>query len=130
MAYRLFRDSDVVIEFCTDREPHANPASELFELNEKWNLTLCLSAVSINNIIHSQEIPRTPKNTRSVGDPNGDDRNNRDDQKEIIQALKNDFPDYQDSVQYSSALNIKNLDTIITRNTKDYRHSSIAVMTP
>lgn len=49
---------------------------------------------------------------------------------EIVQALKNDFSDYEDSVQYSSALNIKGLDAIITRNIKDYRNSSIAVMTP
>lgn len=50
--------------------------------------------------------------------------------KEIIQAIKNKFTDYEDSVQYSSALTIKDLDAIITRNIKDYRNSSIAVMTP
>ncbi|MEQ9289413.1 MAG: PIN domain-containing protein [Cyclobacteriaceae bacterium] len=50
--------------------------------------------------------------------------------REIIQALKNNFTDYEDSVQYSSALTVKGLDAIITRNTKDYRNSSIAVMTP
>lgn len=50
MAFRLFIDSDVVIDFFTDRQPHANPASELFELNEQGELTLFVSAVSINNI--------------------------------------------------------------------------------
>ena len=35
MEYKLFVDSYVVIDFFTDREPHANPASELFELNEQ-----------------------------------------------------------------------------------------------
>jgi hypothetical protein len=49
---------------------------------------------------------------------------------EIIQALKNDFSDFEDSVQYSSALTISNLDAIITRNIKDYKNSKIAVMTP
>ena len=49
--------------------------------------------------------------------------------REIIQALKNKFTDYEHSVQYSSALTIKDLDAIITRNIKDYRNSSIAVMT-
>ena len=52
MEYRLFVDSDVVIDFFTDREPHANPASELFELNEIGNVKLYLSAVSINNIYY------------------------------------------------------------------------------
>ncbi|MGF1637423.1 MAG: PIN domain-containing protein [Cyclobacteriaceae bacterium] len=50
--------------------------------------------------------------------------------EEIMQALKNNFKDFEDSIQYSSALTIKGLDAIITRNTKDYRNSSISVMTP
>jgi len=50
--------------------------------------------------------------------------------KEIIQALQNNFSDYEDSVQYSTALAINNIDAIITRNVKDYRYSAIAVMTP
>ena len=52
MAYKIFIDSDVVIDFLTDREPHANPASELFELGEKGIIMLYLSAVSINNIYY------------------------------------------------------------------------------
>ena len=52
MAYKLFVDSDVVIDFFTDREPHANLASELFELNEQGIVKIFLSAVSINNIYY------------------------------------------------------------------------------
>ncbi|RRO12534.1 type II toxin-antitoxin system VapC family toxin [Flavobacteriaceae bacterium 14752] len=131
MEYKLFVDSDVVIDFFTDRKPHANPASELFELNEQGNVRLYLSAVSINNIYYivrrflghkkTLEVVETlTEMTEIVGTT----------KKEIIQALKNNFTDYEDSVQYSSALTIKDLDVIITRNTKDYRNSSIAVMTP
>ncbi len=50
MAARIFLDSDVVIDFFTDREPFANPASEIFDLNERGQLQLFISAVSINNI--------------------------------------------------------------------------------
>ena len=49
---------------------------------------------------------------------------------EILQALKNDFKDFEDSIQYSSALTIDDVDAIITRNIKDYRKSKIAVLTP
>jgi hypothetical protein len=49
---------------------------------------------------------------------------------EIVQALKNNFKYFEDSIQYSSALNIKGSDAIITRNIKDYKNSKIAVMTP
>jgi len=131
MEYKLFVDSDVVIDFFTDREPHANPASEIFELNEQGIVKLYLSAVSINNIYYivrrflghkkTLEVVETlTEMTEIVGTT----------KNEIIQALKNDFTDYEDSVQYSSALTILDLDAIITRNTKDYRNSSIAVMTP
>ncbi len=51
-AFKVFIDSDVVIDFFTDREPFANPASELFDLNDKGIVQLYLSAVSINNIYH------------------------------------------------------------------------------
>ena len=131
MEYKLFVDSDVVIDLFTDREPHANPASELFELNEQGKVKLYLSAVSINNIYYivrrflgnkkALEVVETlTEMTEIVGTT----------KKEIIQALKNKFTHYEDSVQYSSALTIKDLDAIITRNIKDYRNSSIAVMTP
>jgi predicted nucleic acid-binding protein len=131
MVYKLFVDSDVVIDFFTDREPHANPASEIFELNEQRNVKLYLSAISINNIYYivrkflghkkTLEVVETlTEMTEIVGTT----------KKEIIQALKNNFTDYEDSVQYSTALTIKDLDVIITRNIKDYRNSSIAVMTP
>jgi len=131
MEYKLFVDSDVVIDFFTDREPNANPASELFELNEQGNVKLYLSAISINNIYYIvrrflghkktlEVVEVLTEMTEIIGTT----------QKEIIQALKNNFSNYEDSIQYSSALTIKDLDAIITRNVKDYRNSSIAVMTP
>lgn len=50
--------------------------------------------------------------------------------EEILQALKNNFSDFEDSIQYSTPLKIKNLDAIITSKIKDYKHSSIPVMSP
>jgi predicted nucleic acid-binding protein len=131
MAFKLFIDSDVVIDFFTDREPHVNPASELFDLREKGKVILFLSALSINNVYYIvrkflgykkalEVIETLTEMTEIVGTS----------KKEVIQALKNDFKEFEDSVQYSSALTISGLDTIITRNIKDYRNSEIAVMTP
>jgi len=131
MAYKLFIDSDVIIDFFTDRALHAKPASELFELNEKGLVVLYLSAVSINNIYYvvrkflghkkTLEVLETlTEMTEIIGTT----------KNEVIQALKNNFKDFEDSIQYSSALTIKGLDAIITRNIKDYRNSKIAVMTP
>lgn len=100
MVFKLFIDSDVVIDFFTDREPHANPASELFELNEQGSLTLYISAVSINNIYYIvrkflghkktlEVVEALTEMTEIIGTT----------KREILQALKNDFSDYEDSVQ-------------------------------
>lgn len=131
MVSKLFIDSDVVIDFFTDREPHANPASELFDLNEKGEVKLYLSAVSINNIYyivrkylgHNKTLGVVEElidMTEVIGTT----------KKEIVQALKNNFKDFEDSIQYSSALTIDGIEAIITRNVKDYRNSKIAVLTP
>ncbi len=119
MEYKIFIDSDVVIDFFTDREPHVNPASELFELNEQGRVKLYISAVSINNIYYIVRKFLGHKKTLEVVEALveimeivGTTK------KEIVQALRNDFTDYEDSVQYSSALAVKDLDLIITRNIK------------
>ena len=131
MGDKLFVDSDVVIDFLTDREPFANPASEIFELNERGQLKLYLSATSINTIYYIvrkyighketlKVIEDLTETTEIVGTT----------KKEIIQALQNSFKDFEDSIQYSTALTIQGIAAIITRNVKDYKKSEIAVFTP
>ena len=131
MASKVFIDSDVVIDFFTDREPFVNPASELFDWNEKGYVQLYLSAVSVNNIYyivrrylgHERTLAIVEELTE-MAEIVGTTR------KEIVQALKNDFKDFEDSIQYSTALTIEGIEAIITRNVKDYRQSQIAVFTP
>ena len=131
MTSKLFIDSDVVIDFFTDREPFANSASELFELNEQSKVELHVSAVSINNIYYIvrkyldhkraiQVIEELIDMVQVVGTT----------KSAIIQALKNGFNDFEDSIQYSTALTIDGIEAIITRNVKDYEKSEIAVFTP
>lgn len=47
----------------------------------------------------------------------------------ISQAIQSDFSDFEDAVQYHTALS-GNIDAIITRNPKDYINSAIPVYTP
>jgi len=43
----------------------------------------------------------------------------------IRQSLKTDFKDYEDAIQYHSALSILDLDFIVTRNTKDLKRANL-----
>jgi len=130
MGSKIFVDSDVIIDFFTDREPFANPASKIFELNESGIIRIYISAVSLNNIYYIVRkflghkdtikiVEELVEITEIIGTT----------KKEIVQALKNDFKDYEDSVQYSSALNIKGLEAIVTRNTKDYIKAKLPIFT-
>ena len=48
----------------------------------------------------------------------------------IIKALNSNFKDFEDALQnYSAELNGK-IDLIVTRNIKDFKYSTLGVMTP
>lgn len=130
MVPKIFVDSDVIIDFFTDREPFVNPASKIFELNESGIIQIYISAVSLNNIyyivrkfIGHKETIKIVEELVEITEIVGTTK------KEIVQALKNDFKDYEDSIQYSSALNVKGLEAIITRNTKDYVKAKLPIFT-
>lgn len=48
----------------------------------------------------------------------------------IRESLERDFKDYEDAIQYQSALSIPDLNFIVTRHTKDFKKSTLAVLTP
>ncbi len=130
MASKIFVDSDVIIDFFTDREHFANPASSIFELNELGVIHIYISAVSLNNIYYIVRKFLGHKDTIKIIEELVDITEIiGTTKKEIIQALKNDFKDYEDSVQYSTALNVKGLEAIVTRNTKDYVNAKLPIFT-
>jgi hypothetical protein len=51
------------------------------------------------------------------------------DSRTIDLAIASDFNDFEDAIQYSSAIE-NNLTIIITRNIKDYKKATIKVVTP
>lgn len=48
----------------------------------------------------------------------------------IVQALNSPFKDFEDALQNYSAEIDTEIDIILTRNTKDFKNSLLAVMTP
>jgi len=100
MVPKLFIDSNVVIDFFTDRQPHANAASELFELNENGKIQLYLSAVSIHNIycivrryLGHEKTLEVVEDLTDMTEIIGTTKN------KIVQALKNNFKDFEVSIQ-------------------------------
>ena len=48
----------------------------------------------------------------------------------IKKSLKSDFKDFEDAIQYNCALTLTKIDFIVTRDTKDFKKSTLSIMTP
>jgi predicted nucleic acid-binding protein len=127
----LFLDTNILIDFLADRKPHSTEAAKIFNYSLHKKVRLYVAAVSINNIYyilrqsltHSATIKVLHELTEwaeiiAVTDDN------------IKKSLSSDFKDFEDAIQYHCAKSNSKMDSIVTRNTKDFRHSSISVMTP
>ena len=48
----------------------------------------------------------------------------------IDRALENEQPDFEDNIQLECALLVKNIQSLITRNSKDFKTKNITIQTP
>ena len=127
---KVFLDTDVVIDFLTDRQPYSEAIAALFTLGEIGVLELYLSSLSFSNIYY---IVRKLAGHKKALDllamleklvvvaPVGQDH--------IREALHSGFQDFEDAIQYACA-RTAGIHTILTRNVKDYAKAACAVHTP
>lgn len=128
---KLFVDTDVVIDFLTNRQPYAYHSSLIFDLSEKGKLQLFISSLSINNIHYvTRKILGDRKAKHLIRDLISLLDILSVSKEDIHNALKSDIKDFEDAIQYSCAQSVTGLTAIITRNTKDYKKASLAILTP
>jgi len=127
----LFIDTDVIIDFLIDRRPHSREAAIIFTLIDNKKMRGYASSLTFSNLYyilrklesHNKVIAKLDSLSKMVNIL-------RVDEQIIKNAISSSFPDFEDTIQYFSALDSKKIDVIITRNTKDYKNSGIPVMTP
>ncbi len=127
---KVFVDTDVCIDLLSGRKPFNSFAEKLFTLADTNQIKICVSSLSFANIdyiLHSQysvhnsrQILAKFKTLVTVLSV---------DSKTIDLAIASDFADFEDSIQYFSAID-NGIEILITRNTKDFKKSTIKVMTP
>lgn len=127
---KAFVDTDVIFDFLLRREPFALDAALLFNAGRQGRLQLHVSALCISNIYyllrkrigHKETLEKLRALLRlcEVLGVNG---------RVILDALEAQFKDFEDAIQYHSALNHSGIDVIVTRNVKDFTASAIPVMT-
>ncbi len=127
----IFMDTNVVIDFLADRQPFSLHAAKLFDLTIDRKVRIYISAVSYNNIYYILRQSLTNNATIKLLEELVEMTEITDVTKLIIkQSLKTDFKDYEDAIQYYCALSIPKIDFIVTRDTKDFKKSTLPVLTP
>ena len=126
----IFMDTNVVIDFLANRQPFSLDAARLFNMSVEGKIKIYISAVSYNNIYYVLRQSLTNNATIKLLENLADMTEITDVTGKVVQqSLKTDFKDYEDAIQYYSALSIPNVDFIVTRNAKDFKKSSLPVLT-
>jgi predicted nucleic acid-binding protein len=127
----LFLDTNVLIDFLSDRKPFSDDAAILFNYSLNKKIKIYASAVSYNNIYYIIRKSLTHQSTIRILNELQELTECIDVTKEVIKnSLNSDFKDFEDAIQYYSAKSESKIDFIITRNSKDFKLSSLPVISP
>jgi len=130
MKEKIFIDTDVILDVAFERKPFFYYSQKILSLVEKNYFTGFTSSLILANcyyIISNNKnrniAQKTISKLRSILTilPFTD--------KEIGESLNSNISDFEDGVQYFIAVN-NGLDTIITRNIRDYKKVNINVFLP
>jgi predicted nucleic acid-binding protein len=129
MTPQVFLDTNVVLDFALNRAEFIKEAESIFTLKDKGKIDIHISALTLSTVAYFADTHNLdPFATvgRFVNWINIIDLETTF----FKQVIASNFLDFEDGLQYYSALNVKDISSIITRNTKDFRSSSIPVLTP
>ena len=130
MKTRIFLDTNVMMDLLSARVPFYNSIAKITSLADKGEIKMIVSALSyttvnyllskIDNVDTTRDKLRKFKIVSEVAVL---------DEEIIEKGLNSNFSDFEDAVQYFSALKA-NCKIIVTRNTKDFKESRLPIMTP
>lgn len=127
----LFLDVNVVLDFLLKRTPFDVAALRLFQLAEQKQVRLYVSAVTFNNAYYIAGRLQSPAQALQLMiDSSGFVAITPVTEEVIQQALTSGFRDFEDAIQYFSALQQSAIEAILTRNQKDFVLSQLSVYTP
>ena len=126
---RLLIDANIIIDLLAKREGFYRDAQELFTLACEKNILLFISSLTFANVFYILSKKLNATETRKVLLKFKTLTEVLPLEDKIIElALASDFTDFEDAIQYYTALD-NQLDMIITRNKKDFKTSKIPVLT-
>jgi predicted nucleic acid-binding protein len=129
MITKLFIDTNVMMDLLGERAPHYDTAAKIATLADKGKVKIIVSAFSYPTVYYllskfesSEKVKEKLRKFKIISEVS--------DLDEIVieKGLSSNFSDFEDALQYHCALKA-DCDILITRNAKDFKGSSIPVMT-
>jgi len=124
-------DSDILLDFFLQREPFLNDSIKILSLCENQKIKGFVTGLIISNTYsllrkhyqHKMIIADIKKlliflDILLI------------DKEVILNAIDSEFSDFEDALQNFSAERYGNINAIVTRNIKDYKQSSISILSP
>ena len=126
---QILIDTNIVLDLLVRRMPFYNETAELFSLADRRIIRLALSSLSLANThyVLTKYKPETEAR-RIIRSFKVLVRVLSFDEKIADLALNSDFKDFEDAIQYFTAIE-NGQEIIITRNMSGYRDSQLPVMT-
>ena len=127
---KVFVDTDVILDLLAQRIPHFHFSAVLFTFAEMKKLELYTTPLILSNTFYilrkqlgNDEAKKLLRKLRIL-------LHIIDSSESVIdKALNSDFADFEDAIQYYTALENK-ITLILTRNLRDYKKASVVVQTP
>ncbi len=124
-------DTDVILDFFFDRKPFSEDAAKILSMCENAKIKGFVTSIILSNIYYllrktatRERVIEKLKMLLKIIDLIITDK------KAVEDALNSEFKDFEDALQNFSAHNTNQIRVIITRNTKDYKTSKLAIMNP
>ena len=128
---KIVIDTDVILDFFFDREPFSENAAKILALCEEKVIAGFVTPVIISNVYYllcqkgkQKKVIEKLKLLITFIDILSMDKNT------ILVALNSEFNDFEDALQNYAAELQGEINIIVTRNTKDYKKSALAIMNP
>jgi predicted nucleic acid-binding protein len=125
----LFLDTNIILDLLAYRMPFYTEAAKLFSLADKKKLKLSISSLCLADTHYILAKQNPEMETRNIL------RKFKVlvkvlplDDKVTDLALNSEFRDFEDAIQYYTAIE-NDQDIIITRNQQDFKESKIPIMT-
>lgn len=128
---KLLIDTNVVLDVLLKRDPFFQTAAEVLNLSQRNDVREYISASAVTDLYYiahrqlrdkaaAKDLIKRLLQVVAVAAVS---------ERELISALKLDWNDFEDSVQYSVAL-LNEMDGLVTRNPKDYVNAEIPIWEP